>query len=201
MKRTLYLLALGIFGIATTEFGVIGILPQLAAHFHITIDKAGWLLSAFALAIAVFGPFMVLLFRNVEKKKAMLFVLGVFTISNIISYEAGNFTTLLLARILPAFLQPVFWSIDLSTAAETTSKEDVPKAVGIVFGGFTIVSVLGIPLSTLISDVFTWKAAFGLCVVVNVMSGIGMAIWLPTIPAKATTTQLSMLKKKELWTQ
>lgn len=201
MKRTLYLLALGIFGIATTEFGVIGILPQLAAHFHITIDKAGWLLSAFALVIAVFGPFMVLLFGKVEKKKAMLFVLGVFTISNIISYEANNFATLLLARILPAFLHPVFWFIALSTAAHSVSKEDAPKAVAIVFGGFTIASVLGIPLSTLIADVFTWKAAFGLCVVVNVISGIGMAIWLPTIPAKKLTTHLSILKKKTLWTQ
>ena len=201
MKRTLYLLALGIFGIGTTEFGVIGILPQLAAHFHVTIDKAGWLLSAFALVIAVFGPFMVLLFGRVEKKKAMLFVLTVFTVSNILSYEAGNFTILLLARILPAFLHPVFWSIALSTAAESVNKEDAPKAVGIVFGGFTIASVLGVPLSTLMADVFTWKAAFGLCVIVNVISGIGMAIWLPTIPAGKTTTQLSILKKKTLWTQ
>jgi MFS transporter, DHA1 family, inner membrane transport protein len=201
MKRTLYLLALGIFGIGTTEFGVIGILPQLAAHFQVTIDKAGWLLSAFALVIAVFGPFMVLLFGRVEKKKAMLLVLAVFTISNIISYEAGNFTTLLIARILPAFLHPVFWSIALSAAAESVSKEDAPKAVGIVFGGFTVASVLGVPLSTLMADVFSWKAAFGLCVIVNVISGVGMAIWLPTMPAKRITTQLNVLKKKTLWVQ
>jgi DHA1 family inner membrane transport protein len=85
MKRTLYLLALGVFGIATTEFGVIGILPQIAAHFQVTIDKAGWLLSAFALVIAIFGPLMVLLFSGMEEKNAMPFVLCIFTISNIIS--------------------------------------------------------------------------------------------------------------------
>lgn len=203
MKRTLYLLALGIFGIATTEFGVIGILPQIAAHFQVTIDKAGWLLSAFALVIAIFGPFMVLLFGNMDKKKAMLFVLSIFTISNVISYEATDFNMLLIARILPAFLHPVFWSIALSTAATSVKKEDAPKAVGIVFGGFTIASVLGVPLSTLMADLFTWKAAFGLCVVVNVISGIGMAIWLPAMPAEKVSysSQLSVLKKRELWTQ
>jgi DHA1 family inner membrane transport protein len=76
---------------------------------------------------------------------------------------------LLLVRILPAFLHPVFWSIALSTAALGVAKDAAPKAVGIIFGGFTIASVLGVPLSTVMADVFTWKAAFGLCVVVNII--------------------------------
>ena len=202
MKRTLYLLALGVFGIATTEFGVIGILPQIAAHFEVTMQQAGWLLSAFALVIAVFGPVVTLLFANMDKKKAMLFVLAVFTLSNIISYGAGSFRILLVARVLPAFLHPVFWSIALSTAATSVKKEDAPKAVGIVFGGFTVASVLGVPLSTLMADLFSWKAAFGLCVVVNVVSMIGMALWLPEIPVKESVkigAQVDVLKKKVLW--
>lgn len=204
MKRTLYLLALGVFGIATTEFGVIGILPQIAAHFEATIQKAGWLLSAFALVIAVFGPVVTLLFANVNKKKAMLFVLAIFTLSNIISYEAGSFNVLLIARMLPAFLHPVFWSIALSAAAAGVKKEDAPGAVGIVFGGFTVASVLGVPLSTLMADLFSWKAAFALCVVVNVISMIGMAWWLPGMPVKERTklgAQVDILKKKALWMQ
>lgn len=139
-----------------------------------------------------------------EKKKAMLFVLLIFTISNMISYVAGNFNILLIARMFPAFLHPVFWSIALSTAAESTSKEDASKAVGIVFGGFTMASVLGVPLSTLMADLFTWKAVFGLCVAVNIISLTSMAIWLPVLPVKARTTykdQLTILKKRELWIQ
>jgi len=204
MKRTLYLLALGVFGIATTEFGVIGILPQIASHFEVTIQKAGWLLSAFALVIAVFGPVVTLLFANADKKKVMLFVLAVFALSNIISYEAGSFNVLLVARVLPAFLHPVFWSIALSTAAASVKKEDAPKAVGIVFGGFTVASVLGVPLSTLMADLFTWKAAFALCVAVNVTSMMGMALWLPGMPVKESkklSAQVDILKKKTLWIQ
>jgi MFS transporter, DHA1 family, inner membrane transport protein len=204
MKRTLYLLALGVFGIATTEFGVIGILPQIASHFQITVDKAGWLLSAFALVIAVFGPFMTLSFSGVDRKKAMVFVLIVFTISNILSALAANFPLLLFARILPAFLHPVFWSIALSAAAGAVPAAESPKAVGIVFGGFTIASVLGVPLSTFMADVFTWQASFTLCAIVNGLSLLGLWLWLPSMPVTGKTTfgnQVKILKKPVLWIQ
>lgn len=78
MKRTLYVLALGIFGITTTEFGVIGILPQIANTYHVTIDKAGWLLSIFALIIAISAPFITLAFSNANRKKTLLLVVAVF---------------------------------------------------------------------------------------------------------------------------
>ncbi|MGF6930352.1 DHA1 family inner membrane transport protein [Chitinophaga sp. W2I13] len=204
MKRTLYLLALGVFGIATTEFGVIGILPQIASHFQITVDKAGWLLSAFALVIAVFGPFMTLLFSGVDRKKAMVFVLMVFTISNILSALATNFPLLLFARILPAFLHPVFWSIALSAAAGAVPAADSPKAVGIVFGGFTIASVLGVPLSTFIAAVFNWQASFALCAIVNGFSLLGLCLWLSPMPVSVKATfgdQVKILKKPVLWIQ
>ncbi|MGY0040004.1 MFS transporter [Pedobacter sp. NJ-S-72] len=108
MKRTLYVLALGIFGLATTEFGVIGILPQISSAFHVSIDKAGWLLSAFALIIAVFGPFMMMAVSRFDRKKILALVLAVFTLSNIMSALSPSFNVLLIARILPAFLHPVF---------------------------------------------------------------------------------------------
>ncbi len=68
MNRNLYVLALGVFGITTTEFGVIGVLPELASSFRISIEKAGWLLSAFALIVAVFGPFMLLVLSSSKGK-------------------------------------------------------------------------------------------------------------------------------------
>src|SRR2546423_1867041 len=102
MKRILYVLALGVFGTITTEFGVIGILPQLADFFKITIDKAGWLLSAFALVVALLGPFMVLLFSRLNRKYAISLALSLFIISNLISAIAPSYSILLLARVLPA---------------------------------------------------------------------------------------------------
>ncbi|MFL9484523.1 MFS transporter [Chitinophagaceae bacterium LWZ2-11] len=202
MKRTLYVLALGIFGVATTEFGVIGILPQIAEAFNVTIDKAGWLLSSFALVIFLFAPVVTLFFVRFDRKKTLLLSLLFFVLSNILSALVNNFDLLLFAHLLPAFFHPVFWSIGLSTAASSVPKEQAPKAVSIVFGGFTIASVLGIPMSTYIADLFTWRAAFIMGAGINVVSFVGLLFFLPKIssPAQSNSeTQLTILKRKSLW--
>ena len=201
-KRTLYILALGIFGIGTTEFGVIGILPQLASAFHVSIQQAGWLLSGFALAVAVSGPFMMLFLSAFNRKNLLAFVLGVFVLSNLLSIIAPNFGFLLAARILPGFFHPVYWSIALSTAANIVAEKDAPKAVGVVFGGFTIASIIGVPMATLMADVFNWKASFMLYGFINVISLAGLLLFLPHIPIpakKGSVSNASILEKKILW--
>ncbi|WP_394776623.1 MFS transporter [Flavobacterium sp.] len=202
MKRTLYVLALGTFGIGTTEFGVIGILPQIASAFSITIDKVGWLLSLFALIVALFGPFIMLLLSPFDKKKLMLFVLAVFAVSNIISVFANSFTVLLIARVLPAFLHPVFWSIALSVAANELPGNQSSKGVSIVFAGFTMASVLGVPLATLMATLFNWQSSFVLCAVINIISFIGILLFLPVIlviKKQTIGSQTKILKKPLLW--
>ena len=202
MKRTLYVLALGIFGIATTEFGVIGILPQLSSAFHVSIDKAGWLLSAFALIIALFGPFMMMLVSGFDRKKILALVLAIFAVSNIISALSPSFNVLLIARILPAFLHPVFWSIGLATAANSVPPEQSPKAVSMVFAGFTIASVFGIPLATFMADIFNWQASFILSALINTLSFAGLLWLLPPIPTpekNKAVDQTKIFRKRILW--
>ena len=201
-KRTLYILAIGIFGIGTTEFGVIGILPQLASAFNVTIEKAGWLLSGFALAVAISGPFMMMLLSSFKRKNLMAFTLGIFALSNLLSIFAPNFWWLLAARILPAFFHPVYWSIALSTAANISSEKDAPKAVSIVFSGFTIASILGVPIATLMADIFNWQSSFVLYTIINVVSFVGLLIFLPQIPTpdqREMGSNTIILKRKVLW--
>ena len=201
-KGMLYILALGIFGIGTTEFGVIGILPQLASAFGVTIEKAGWLLSSFALTVAISGPFMMMLLSSFKRKNLMVFTLGVFALSNLLSIMAPNFWLLLAARVLPAFFHPVYWSIALSSAANMVTEKESPKAVAIVFGGFTIASILGVPLATLMADVFNWQSSFILYAIINIISFTGLLLFLPNISIpikKGVGTNSSILKKKALW--
>jgi len=80
-KLLLFILTIGVFGILNTEMGIVGILPLLADHFHISVSKAGLLVSLFALAVAISGPTMPLLFSDINRKKAMLLVLGVFVLA------------------------------------------------------------------------------------------------------------------------
>lgn len=204
MKGKLYLLGLGVFGITTTEFSVIGILPQIAAAFGIGTDRAGWLLSAFALVIALFGPLMVLFFSGMNRKYAMLMVLGVFGLSTFLSACTDNFYVLLVLRMLPAFLHPVFWSIALTIAIRSVPEGEAPRAAGIVFGGFTIASVLGVPLTAYMATLFNWKATFLLCGGVNVLSLLGLWMLMPSMPVgerKGYGAQLAVLKSGRMWRQ
>ena len=194
MKRTLYVLALGIFGMTTTEFGVIGILPQIANTYHVTMDKAGWLLSIFALIIAISAPFITLAFSNTDRKRTLLLVLAVFSISNILSAIAPSFSFLLFARALPAVLHPVFWSIGLAVAAGAVPHSESPKAVSIVFGGLTLATVFGIPMTTFMAELFSWRASFVLSAVINSISFFFLWIFLPFIPVAHVKIKTSYWK-------
>ena len=102
-----FILTVGVFGIINTEMGVVGILPLIAETFDVSVPQAGWTVSIFALVVAASAPVTPLLFSGVNRKKVMLLALGLFTLSNIISMLTTNFTALLIARILPAFIHPV----------------------------------------------------------------------------------------------
>lgn len=144
-------MALGAFGIITTEFGVIGVLPNLAQVFKVSLETAGWLLSAFALTVAVSSPFITALTTNINRKLLMSLVLAVFVVSNILSAFAPNFTVLMIARVLPAFLHPLFWNISLAAAF----KESGSKAVSIVMSGVSIATVMGVPITTYAAEFFS----------------------------------------------
>jgi predicted MFS family arabinose efflux permease len=137
------ILTIGVFAIINTEMGVIGILPLVAQHFQISISKAGLLVSIFALAVAVSGPIMPILFSGVNRKKVMLFVLGIFLLGNIVSVFASSFIVLLIARVVPAFFHPIYCSLAFTVAAGSVSREDAPKAVSKVFVGVSAGMVLG----------------------------------------------------------
>lgn len=116
-KLLIFILAVGVFGILNTEMGYIGILPALSEHFDVSVSQAGLTVSLFALAIAIAGPTLPLVFSGINRKTVMVAVLVIFIIGNIISIFTTNFTVALVARVLPAFFHPVYVSMALSVAA------------------------------------------------------------------------------------
>jgi len=203
MKNVVYVLALGAFGIITTEMGVIGIMPDIAKGLNISIDTAGWLLSAFAITIALTGPFSVLLTSGFNRKWMMSLVLLTFVISNVVSYFAPNFTVLMIARLIPAFLHPVFWSVATVAAAKMVPAKDATKAVGIVFAGMSVATVLGIPISTYISSLYGWRSSFLLGGAINLVAFLSLSLFVPSMPpAKEKTSyqsQLVIFRNPKLW--
>lgn len=197
-----FILTAGVFGIINTEMGVIGILPLIAEHFHVTVPEAGWTVSIFALVVAISAPIMPLLFSGINRKKVMLLALGVFTLSNIISMLTSNFTILLIARALPAFLHPVYVSMAFTVAAASVSKEKAPKAVAKVFIGVSAGMVLGVPVTSYIASEVSFTMGMMFFTVVNALVFVATLLFLPSMPVKEKLSygaQLNVLKKKIIW--
>lgn len=197
-----FILTAGVFGIINTEMGVIGILPLIAEHFHVTVPEAGWTVSIFALVVAISAPIMPLLFSGINRKKVMLLALGVFTLSNIISMLTSNFTLLLIARALPAFLHPVYVSMAFTVAAASVSKEKAPKAVAKVFIGVSAGMVLGVPVTSYIASEVSFTMGMMFFTVVNALVFVATILFIPSMPVKEKLsygTQLNVLKKKIIW--
>lgn len=198
IKKIAHAGCLGAISIISTEFGIIGVLPQVASHYDIGIDTAGLLLSAFALTIFLFGPFLVLFTSSIDRKKMMLCAISLFLISNIVSAFAPPFWLLVVLRIFPAILQPVLFSAAVGTIIRTASKEEQHKLMGIVIGGIALAQVTVIPLSTYMSSLYGWQISFMIQGIISLIALAGIFTFIPSMPVREKLTygsQLLILKK------
>ncbi|PCD05748.1 MFS transporter [Peribacillus simplex] len=198
----IFILTVGVFGILNTEMGVIGLLPSIAEQFNVSVSKAGWLVSLFALAIAISGPIMPLVFSGINRKKVMLFVLGVFVLGNVVSVFTSNFTLLLITRIILGFFHPIYCSLAFTVASSSVSKEEAPKAVSKVFIGVSAGMVAGVPIASFIDSAVSYEMAMAFFAIVNAIVFIATLIFVPSMPVEERQSygsQLSVLKKTIIW--
>ncbi|MED3890882.1 MFS transporter [Peribacillus frigoritolerans] len=196
------ILTIGVFGILTTEMGVIGILPAIAEQFDISVSRAGLLVSLFALVVAISGPIMPLLFSGINRRTVMLLVLGIFIIGNIVSMFASNFTVLLIARVIPAFFHPIYCSLALTVAATSVSREEAPKAVSKVIMGVSAGMILGVPITNFIANQTSIQMSILFFAIVNIIAFVATLIFVPSLPVNETLSygaQMSVLKKPIVW--
>lgn len=190
----IFILAVGVFGIINTEMGVIGILPDLAKRFDVSISTAGLLVSLFALGIAIAGPTLPLVFSRMNRKTVMLMVLAIFIIGNIISIFTTHFTVALVARVIPAFFHPVYVSMALSVAGASVSEKEAPKAISKVFIGVSAGMVLGVPVVSFIAHLISLEVAMSFFAIVNIFTFIATIIFVPSMPVQERLSYGSQLK-------
>ncbi|TWE04820.1 putative MFS family arabinose efflux permease [Peribacillus frigoritolerans] len=196
------ILTIGVFGILTTEMGVIGILPAIAEQFDISVSRAGLLVSLFALVVAVSGPIMPLLFSGINRRTVMLLVLGIFIIGNIVSMFASNFTVLLIARVIPAFFHPIYCSLALTVAATSVSRKEAPKAVSKVIMGVSAGMILGVPITNFIANQTSIQMSILFFAIVNIIAFVATLIFVPSLPVNERLSygaQMNVLKKPIVW--
>jgi predicted MFS family arabinose efflux permease len=196
------ILALGVFAIITTEVGIIGVLPLITQKFNITAAQAGWLVSIFALVVAVSGPFLTLLVSGINRKTILLIAVLLFAISNVVYAYTTRFDMMLIFRIIPAIFHPVFFSVALVTGAKLVPPEKSSQAVAKVFTGITAGFAFGVPLTSYLAERFSLEAAFWFGAVVSIIAFIGIWIWLPSMPVQEKMSygkQIGVLRKPALW--
>lgn len=197
-KKIAYMGCLGVIGIISTEFGVIGILPQIADYYKINIATAGYLLSAFALTIALTGPFMVLYLSKFDKKKVMIFALGLFLISNVFSSFSPPFWLLMVLRILPTFLHPAFFSMVIAAATKDASPQMQMRLTSIIIGGIALAQVTLIPFATFVASIYSWQWSYVIQGLLILITLITIYKYLPSMPnneVKSFKNQLSILTR------
>lgn len=195
-KKFAYIGCLGVVGIISTEFGIIGILPQIATYYNINISTTGYLLSAFALFIAITGPFTVLLASKFDKKIVMLSALGLFFISNFFSMFSPPFWILMVLRILPTLLHPAFFSMAIAAAVRGTSEKEQMNLTAIIIGGIALAQVTLIPFSTFIASIYIWQITYAIQGSLILLTIFIILKYIPSLPNDQPTSfknQLSIL--------
>jgi DHA1 family inner membrane transport protein len=198
----IFYIALGLFGLYTMEFGVVGILPSITERYNVSTSQAGMLVGVFALVIALFGPIMVLLLSKFNRKKVLMISLFIFAGSSLCSAYAANFYMLMALRIIPALFHPVYFSLAFVAAVSLYPKEKATQASAKAFLGTSMGMVLGVPITTYLAVQLSFEASFIFCAIVNTAAGIGIATMLPKTPKVEKVSygeQLGILRKVPLW--
>ncbi|HFK3155673.1 TPA: MFS transporter [Citrobacter sedlakii] len=153
-------LAIGAFGIGTTEFSPMGLLPVIARGVDVTIPAAGMLISAYAIGVMVGAPLMTLLLSHRGRRNALIFLMAIFTVGNVLSAISPDYTTLMLSRVLTSLNHGAFFGLGSVVAASVVPKHKQASAVATMFMGLTIANIGGVPAATWLGETIGWRMSF-----------------------------------------
>ena len=181
MLSSLPILALAVasFGIGTTEFVIMGLLPDVARSFSVTVPQAGYLVSGYAMGVVVGAPLVAMATARLPRKTALLGLMAVFLVGNLGCALAPSYLLLLLARIVTAFAHGAFFGIGAVVARDLVPRERRAQAVSLMFAGLTLANVLGVPFGTALGQAAGWRAAFWAVVGIGLLAGLAIIAWVP----------------------
>ncbi|MGY0007871.1 MFS transporter [Micromonospora sp. I033] len=172
-------LAIGAFGIGLTEFVIMGLLPQVAADLAVSESVAGWLISGYALSVAVGGVALTAAVTRLRRKPVLLGLMVLFVAGNLLSALAGDYGTMLAGRIVAALCHGAFFGIGAVVAAGLVPPARRAGAVAMMFTGLTLANVLGVPFGTFLGQHFGWRATFWAITGIGLLALVGLAVLVP----------------------
>jgi len=202
LPAALWALTISAFGIGTTEFVIVGLLPTVANDLNTSISSAGLLVSLYALGVAIGAPVLTALTSKIARKRLLIGIMLLFIIGNGLATIAPSFTLLILARILTGFAHGVFFSIGSTIAASLVPEDKRASAISIMFAGLTVAIVTGVPLGTYIGQNFGWRATFVGVAILGVIGALASYFLVPSNIKKSRplrlVDQLKVLKNPSI---
>lgn len=167
--------------IGTAEFVIAGLLPDIARDLAVSIPAAGQLVTAYAVGVVIGAPLTAIATSRMPRKRVLLLMLGIFIAGNVLSAAASSYALLMTARILAAFAHGSLFGVGSVVAAELAPENKRASAVALMFTGLTVANIAGVPLGTLLGQVYGWRSTFIAISALGVVTLVAVAALIPNI--------------------
>ncbi|MGW0970492.1 MFS transporter [Streptomyces sp. NPDC002516] len=203
MPLALLALAVGAFGIGTTEFAMMGLLPDVAGDLGISIPSAGHLVSAYALGVVIGAPLLAAATARMPRRTVLMALMGLFVAGNALSALAPDENWLLAARFLSGLPHGAFFGVGAVVATGLVAPERKARSVSLMFLGLTVANIAGVPAATLVGQHLGWRATFLGVSAIGVAAVAALFLLIPRTPAHAPVGglrgELAALRPLPVW--
>ena len=194
-------LATGAFGIGVTEFAPMGMLPGIAADLGVSIPAAGLLVSAYALGVLIGAPLMTLTTGRIPRRHLLIGLMAIFTLGNLLSALASDYTSLLIARVMTSLNHGAFFGVGALVAASVVAPDKRAGAVAAMFMGLTLATIGGVPLATWFGELLGWRQAFWGIAGLGVLTMVALWFALPNValpPSDGVMAEIRVLARPQV---
>ncbi|HCR76990.1 MAG TPA: MFS transporter [Chryseobacterium sp.] len=202
MDKRIIPLAIGGLGIGTTEFTIMGLLPDIARSLQISIPEAGHLISAYAFGVVVGAPILIGYSVKFPPKKVLIVLMMIFTLFNALSAIAPDYNTMMIIRFLSGLPHGAFFGVGTVVATRLAAKGKEAFYISLMFTGLTVANLAMVPLVTYIGHAFHWRWYFAIVAVIGLFALLFLKLWLPMLETNENThfmEEMKFLKKKQSW--
>ncbi|HCW3118109.1 TPA: MFS transporter AraJ [Enterobacter roggenkampii] len=202
MKKTIFSLALGTFGLGMAEFGIMGVLTELAHDTGISIPSAGNMISFYAFGVVIGAPIVALFSGKFSLKTTLLFLVAMCAVGNALFTFSTSYFWLALGRLISGFPHGAIFGVGAIILSKIAPPGKVTVAVAGMIAGMTVANLVGVPLGTWLGHQFSWRYTFFLIALFDALVILSVLIWVPDIHDKSEiklTEQFQFLKKPEPW--
>lgn len=203
MPLPILALAVASFCIGTTEFVIMGLLPEVAADLGVSIPAAGLLVTGYALGVVFGAPVIAIATANMPRKGVLLALASLFVVGNLLCAIAPTYWTLMAARVVTAFGHGAFFGIGSVVAASLVPKNQRASAIALMFAGLTLANILGVPGGTALGEAYGWRSTFFAVVVIGLLSVAAIAWFVPANVAAPSggglMGEVRVLGKLQVW--